>query len=225
MKNLSQIVFACILLALPVAALSAIVEITVNDSGFQPSSQTINVGDTVRWVNKGSSLHSVTSGANGISSGNFDSGLLNPGVTFEQTFTSQGTVSYFDFSNTTRIGSIKVTYKGVTISPRNSLLLTSQSFDLAIYVTGAFDPNDSVLTIELIYDGQTIFKDNYSTFLSLSQTHTIVTEDGSLATIFPIQPGLTYGVHSLTVTVVTQSGLKFTDNVVYTVTRQTSFLP
>ncbi len=61
---------------------------------FSPSSQTINVGDTVMWQ-WGVGLHSTTSGLPCLADDKWNSGLqVNP-TTFSVTFTSAGTFSYF----------------------------------------------------------------------------------------------------------------------------------
>lgn len=60
------------------------------DNFFTPPSVTVQVGDTVTWSNGGHNAHTVT--ANG---GGFDSGNLNPGQSFSQTFTQPGTVAYY----------------------------------------------------------------------------------------------------------------------------------
>ena len=104
-----RILLLCLLLGgVPATALAKTFEVVINDSGFNPAALTINKGDTVRWVNEGMSTHSVTSGPVngllGITNGNFDSGLLNPGVTFEHTFTLPGIAKYFDASDTSKIG-------------------------------------------------------------------------------------------------------------------------
>jgi plastocyanin len=69
-----------------------------NSMTFSPANTTIHVGDTVHWV-WDTDNHSVTSGTcNGATctaDGKFDSGVHNTGFTFDQTFNSAGTTSYF----------------------------------------------------------------------------------------------------------------------------------
>jgi uncharacterized repeat protein (TIGR01451 family) len=57
--------------------------------GYDPSSLTIHVGDSVVWTNQGSIQHTVTA-----DDGSFDSGLINSGATWTFTFTSAGTYSF-----------------------------------------------------------------------------------------------------------------------------------
>ena len=71
---------------------------------FQPSRLVINVGDTVRWENNGSSVHHATSNeamaikkVDASTPGGappFDSGFLPPGEQFKHTFTIAGTYKY-----------------------------------------------------------------------------------------------------------------------------------
>jgi plastocyanin len=62
-------------------------EVSIKNFAFNPGSVTISRGDTVRWTNMDSTAHTVTSM-------NFDSGRLEPGNSFEFTFTDPGTVEY-----------------------------------------------------------------------------------------------------------------------------------
>jgi len=85
---------------------------------FSPSSLTINVGDTVQWV-WDSDVHTVTSGAECTADGMFCSPndtncasgtTSNAGATYEHTFTTAGTFSYFCTPHCTlgMVGSITV---------------------------------------------------------------------------------------------------------------------
>lgn len=57
--------------------------------GYNPSSITIQVGDTVTWTNVAAFQHTVTA-----DDGSFDSGLINTGATWSYTFTTAGTYTY-----------------------------------------------------------------------------------------------------------------------------------
>lgn len=75
------------------------------DHTFSPSPVSINVGDTVQFVNTSDDHHTVTDDpSQAQQSGDavlpvgaqpFDSGDLSPGDTFTQTFTVAGTYKYF----------------------------------------------------------------------------------------------------------------------------------
>ena len=56
--------------------------------GYDPNPITINVGDTIRWINNDGVNHTTTSG-------NWDSGTLAPGDSHPETFDSPGTFNYF----------------------------------------------------------------------------------------------------------------------------------
>ena len=92
--------FAALLLAVfgpPACLLATTYTVTVAPGGsfmFDPSSQTINVGDTVTWT-WGSGVHSTTSGAVCLADDKWNSGLLSSPNSFSVTFTSAGTFSYF----------------------------------------------------------------------------------------------------------------------------------
>jgi plastocyanin len=63
--------------------------ISVVDFAFEPAALTVPVRATVTWTNDGSRPHTVTA-----DDGSFDSGRLDPGEQFRQTFDQPGTFSY-----------------------------------------------------------------------------------------------------------------------------------
>ncbi len=76
-------------------ASAATVNINMVDFAFQPSSVTVNVGDTVVWTNMGSTFHTTTSGSGCMPNGMWDSGTLPPGQSFPVTFNTAGTFPFF----------------------------------------------------------------------------------------------------------------------------------
>lgn len=62
---------------------------------FSPSTDTVQVGDTVTWVNTDFSFHDTTSGVNGNPSGQWSSGLLSHNSSFAHTFLQAGTFPYY----------------------------------------------------------------------------------------------------------------------------------
>ena len=64
---------------------------------YLPADITINVGDTVQWINSDIAPHTMTSGIlkEGGPDGVFDSGLKMQDTTFEFTFNDAGTYGYF----------------------------------------------------------------------------------------------------------------------------------
>ena len=65
------------------------VQVSIEDFAYRPATIIIPVGTTVRWTNNGSVQHTVTD-----SQGTFDSGVLEPGQSFERSFDVPGTYSY-----------------------------------------------------------------------------------------------------------------------------------
>jgi plastocyanin len=61
---------------------------------FEPETRTASVGDVVRWTFAGDP-HTVTSGAPGAPDGRFDSGIKNPGDSYQVTLSDAGTFRYF----------------------------------------------------------------------------------------------------------------------------------
>lgn len=212
-----KIFFLSLLLGLiPSMVFSATYEVTIDENGFNPSALTINKGDTVRWVNKGTSSHSATSGFSGKITGTFDSGLLNPGSRFDHTFALPGFVYYFDKANVSHNGTVAT--NGVTISPGSSILLTSQSFDLVIFE----GVNQPVNKITIILDGTVIYDNSELLTLPFMSTPTLsinLTEEPSARAIkIPVMPyTLSPGVHTLTIEIYSPTGLIVTDTVIYTV--------
>ena len=73
----------------PVAQASASASVTIRDFEFDPSTVTVNEGDTVTWTNEGPTVHTATA-----EDGSFDTGSLKKGESGSATFTSAGTINY-----------------------------------------------------------------------------------------------------------------------------------
>lgn len=58
---------------------------------YSPGNFTVKAGKTVTWVNKDTTVHTVTSGTSGL----FDSGNLSPGQTWSHAFTQSGVYKYY----------------------------------------------------------------------------------------------------------------------------------
>ncbi len=76
---------------------------------YIPASVTINVGDTVEWINSDTAAHTVTSGspADGPT-GVFDSSLVLGGATYAFTFDEAGSYDYFCMVHPWMIGDVQV---------------------------------------------------------------------------------------------------------------------
>jgi plastocyanin len=64
--------------------------VSIKDFEFAPKEIAVNAGDTINWKNDGAAPHTVTA-----DDGSFDSGNLNAGGTFSQTFDKAGTIAYY----------------------------------------------------------------------------------------------------------------------------------
>lgn len=69
--------------------------VEVIDFGFSPSSETVDVGETITWSNEGDSPHTVTPEELADGSLPFDSTRIAPSETFLQTFNTAGTYAYY----------------------------------------------------------------------------------------------------------------------------------
>lgn len=77
--------------------------VTIKDLSFQPNALTVPVGSTVTWTNNDSTQHTVSA-----DDGSFDSGILQQGATFSQTFATAGTFAYHCNIHDTMTGTITV---------------------------------------------------------------------------------------------------------------------
>ena len=86
---------------------------TLNDKAYSPNPLKIKVGNTITWINKDNTIHTVTSGkANSPDAGQlFDSGLtslITPSKSFSHKFTEVGEFSYFCRLHPNMVGTIEV---------------------------------------------------------------------------------------------------------------------
>jgi plastocyanin len=78
--------------------------VSIVDFAFQPASIEVPAGSTVTWTNSGAAAHTVTA-----DNGAFDSGQLEPGASFSQTFTTPGTYTYHCEIHPRMTGTVVVT--------------------------------------------------------------------------------------------------------------------
>ena len=81
-------------------------EVDIPDITFEPKSLTVKAGTTITWTNSDDIPHTVTK--EGGPGADFDSGNLDPGATFEQTFDAPGTVDYVCTIHPGQAGSVTV---------------------------------------------------------------------------------------------------------------------
>ena len=67
---------------------------TVNIENFGFGNATISAGETLAWSNADGVPHTVTAGSGGRSDGGFDSGVMDPGASFEVKFDQPGRFAY-----------------------------------------------------------------------------------------------------------------------------------
>jgi plastocyanin len=80
--------------------------VAIVDIDFDPRDATVKKGVTVKWTNTGKLPHTVTK-EDGPGP-DFDSGTLQPGDTYEETFTTPGEIAYHCTIHSGQDGSIKV---------------------------------------------------------------------------------------------------------------------
>jgi plastocyanin len=84
-------------------------EIAITDTGFDPDSTTVLVGEPVTWTNATSTEHAILT-ADGL----LDSGAIGPGGAFGHVFETPGTVYYYDAGHLRMKGTIVVIAAAVT---------------------------------------------------------------------------------------------------------------
>ena len=83
-------------------------EIVIQGMAFSPVNKTISVGTTIKWTNKDSMTHTVTSGTTGAPSGLFDPGNLGSNGVFSFTLSQAGTFKYYCKIHSSMTGTITV---------------------------------------------------------------------------------------------------------------------
>ena len=72
---------------------------------FEPDSSAVPVGTTITWTNRDTTTHTVDS----VSGGELSSGSIAEGATFEHTFDTPGTYTYFCAFHPFMTGTVEVT--------------------------------------------------------------------------------------------------------------------
>ena len=133
-----------------------------NPKFYDPSSANIPVGATVTWINKDSTIHTVTSSSGSPSM--FDSKTLFPGQTFQNSFNKAGTYDYYCTIHPFMKGQIIVGVSaksgntvgtGTAGSPNNTfgLSIGSKTFPITYQIT----TNDNKLkSISIAKDNATL---------------------------------------------------------------------
>lgn len=82
------------------------VAIDIVDIDYEPKAETVGKGVTVKWTNTGDLPHTVTKDSG--PGPDFDSGTLQPGDTYEETFTTPGKIAYLCTIHSGQNGSLTV---------------------------------------------------------------------------------------------------------------------
>jgi plastocyanin len=163
------------LIGMPTAALAQVTHtVTVSDNNFSPSQLTIEVGDTVRWVNAaGGNQHNVTS-----TNGAFASSTTASSFTFEVTFNQAGTFNYFCTLHANMDGTITV--QGTTTPAAEVALL-----DLAVVGASSYSPGDDISVNAQVRNNGNAATGGFSITYYASVNNVINASDFALGT-FPV---------------------------------------
>lgn len=88
------------------AAAGKQVAVEIVDIDYDPKDESVAKGTTVKWTNTGNLPHTVTKEEG--PGPDFDSGTLQPGDTYEETFTTPGKIAYHCTIHSGQDGSITV---------------------------------------------------------------------------------------------------------------------
>jgi len=152
--------------------------ILMMDNTFNPMELHIKAGQTVLWVNKGQTIHTITADDN-----SFDSGNLNTGAQFRHTFKQPGRYPYYcqihggaggfgmagviivdSTSSTSAIGAVLHTSKSSTI------LRVPEDFVTIEAAVDAAKPGDMVSIAPNIYTKLSLCTLLISTFVDVTAT-------------------------------------------------------
>jgi plastocyanin len=77
--------------------------VSIDGTSYGPQTLSVDVGDTVVWVNKDLFPHTVTA-----RTGAFDSGKIAPGETWRYTVNAEGVFAYFCAYHPTMEGTLRI---------------------------------------------------------------------------------------------------------------------
>jgi plastocyanin len=105
---------ALFLVFLSVQSFAATVVVDIRDFSFSPQTVTINLGDTVKWINKGAFSHTTTSNSTGWNQ------TLAPGQSYSRVFNTENSFTYHCNFHQSMTGTI------VVRSPEQTRIKTGQ---------------------------------------------------------------------------------------------------
>src|SRR6266571_4448856 len=103
MRRLLFVAAAALVLALPASSSAATTTVKITATGFSPKSVTVDLGDTVRWVNTDIANHQIVA-----DNGTFASPILKPTETYSFTFKAAGSFRYHDALHPAHVGTVTV---------------------------------------------------------------------------------------------------------------------
>jgi plastocyanin len=161
---LSVLATACFLYP----TLAATFTVSMVNTRFDPNNLTVNVGDTVRWVNQ-QGFHDTVSGSSGVPSGAWNSNsqfghLMQPGDTFSVTFSNPGTFPYYctphwrlGMTGTIQVNAPNSPPAISILSPANGANFSAPA-DISV-LADASDPGGAVTQVQFFMNGTPIGAD------------------------------------------------------------------
>ncbi|MCL6593343.1 MAG: multicopper oxidase domain-containing protein, partial [Alicyclobacillus sp.] len=120
------------------------VTVHMGNMAFLPTTLHVAPGTTVVWNNNDNIAHTVTSGANRVKDGRFDSDDLQPGKTFSYTFTKPGTYPYYCVYHPNMKGTVVVDSPPQTPVPQAEHSMVEMHMENS---AGAPNPSTTVYSI------------------------------------------------------------------------------
>jgi plastocyanin len=122
------------------------------DKSYSPNPIGIMKGDTIRFVNKDTVVHTATSGDGSTPSGVFDSGYLGPNKAAEVTINEIGDIPFYCQAHPTMVGLVRVSDESTT-GNQNRVVTT---FDGATYVVTSSSTSSAKVTQVTINPGESL---------------------------------------------------------------------
>lgn len=151
MKRVSALLLLSAIM-FPGHSFSATVEVTMNDDYFDPSEIIVNPGDTVKWMNQGTVAHTSTSG-DGEPNGEWDSGSVAPGNTYERVFYHPGTYAYYSqealYDSYDMDGTVIVTGEtnNLTLTVSSTKIYWDDAFTASVFLKSLSDTFDAWIVV------------------------------------------------------------------------------
>lgn len=179
-------------------ASAATATVQMSNFSFSPSTTTIQVGDTVTWVNQDAMEHTSTSGVNGVPNGIWNSDFLGFEQSFSHTFNEPGSFPYFCIPHDFMTG--RVIVQGPAITPPTVTItspVNNSSYGSVTNITieaTATAPGATVANIEFFNGTSSLAVDTSVPYTANAElavgTHTltarVTTSTGATATSEPI---------------------------------------